>query len=177
MAHFKARLSPLLKGYTAVLILVVAGAAVFSLSRGHALIAISLLLLLGGLLLLGFLSVRGYDVGQGRLVIQRPGWSTGIDLSGLAEASAAPGIVGSSLSLWSTRGLFGFIGYGHKRGIGTYSAYVTDPGKAVLLHFSSGKKVVISPESPDDFLATVAVESKTGTSLRSGKPTVETAGS
>jgi hypothetical protein len=38
--------------------------------------------------------------------------------------------------------------------------YVTDPSKAVLLRFSSRKPVVVSPESPEDFLDAVLAEAK-----------------
>jgi hypothetical protein len=113
------------------------------------------LLLLGLFLLTGLFSVRGYEVQPGRLLIRRPFWTTVVDLSDLIEASTEPDLIRSSWSLWSTRGYFGFIGYGNNGDIGTYRAYVTNSGKAVLLRFLSGKQIVVSPESPEEFIVAV----------------------
>jgi hypothetical protein len=146
------------------------GVAVFNLFRGNLSVALSLLAVACGLSLVGFLSVRGYDVDQGRLIIERLGWRTVIDLSDLTEAEEVPKLVRSSISLWSTRGLFGFIGYGYTTRFGTYRAYVTNPGTAVLLRFLSGRIIVVSPESPNEFVTAVAGESKFLAGTKSSKP-------
>lgn len=159
MRHFEARLSPFLRAYTAILIAVVAVATALSLLQGWSLLSLLLALLLCGVILTGLFSVRGYALDGRRLLIQRMGWSTGIELSDLAGATPAPGIINRSLSLWGTRGLFGVVGLAYQKGLGVYRAYVTDPSKTVLLRFRTGKPVVISPDSPDDFVATVVAES------------------
>jgi hypothetical protein len=155
MRNFQARLSPFLKGYTLVLTAAVVAAAAYLASQGQVVTAV---LVLGGLLFLSLFSVRGYAVGNGRLLIKRAAWVTTVELSGLREASPAPGLVSRSVSLWSTRGLFGVIGYAYRKGLGVYRAYVTDPRTAVVLQFQSGKKVVVSPDSPGDFLSAIAAE-------------------
>lgn len=160
MNHFSTRLSPLIKGYNLLVFGVLAALGLFNLARGNLSAAIPLLSIFLALFLVGFLAVRGYDVGDGQLVIHRPAWDTFIDLGDLNEARTAPKLVWSSFSLWSTRGLFGFIGYGYASEIGSYRAYITDPSKAVMLRFSSGKVVVVSPESPTEFIASVTAQSK-----------------
>jgi hypothetical protein len=112
--------------------------------------------ILAAMLLTGLFSVRGYGVGQGHMIIKRPLWNTRIDLADLAEASLMPDLATQfSISLFSTRGFFGMIGFAHKKGLGVFRMYITDPSKAVLLRFSSKKPIVISPESPEDVLDAV----------------------
>ncbi len=154
MTHFEARLSRGMKGYTLGLLAIIAGAAGYCLLRGIATPGVALLCALGAMP--GLFSVRGYDLDGRRLVIERPGRSTVIDLAGLLGAAPAPELVRRSISLWSTRGFFGFVGYGYNKSLGVYRAYVTNSAKAVVLRFRSGKPVVISPDSPDAFLAAVA---------------------
>ena len=115
----------------------------------------SLLVVIAGLLLVGLLAVRGFAVDHDQLIIERPAWKTYVDLSNLSEAEVVPKLVNSSFSVWSTRGLFGFIGYGYASKVGSYRAYVTDSSKTVVLRFSNGKVLVVSPESPETFVATL----------------------
>jgi hypothetical protein len=152
MTHFRARLGSFMRAYTVFIFVALTGAALFSFLRGDNSAAFSLLAVLVGLLLIGLFSVRGYDVDRGQLIIERPAWKTYVDLSDLSEAEVVPRLVNSSISTWSTRGLFGFIGYGYASKIGSYRAYVTDSSKAVLLRFSSGKMLVVSPDSPTEFI-------------------------
>ncbi len=152
MTHFQARLSWLLTTYTILLTAGICAAALYEYSLHH---TVWSLLLLGLFLVTSLFSVRGYEVQPGRLFIRRPFRTTVVDLSDLTEASTEPDLVRSSWSLWSTRGYFGFIGYGYKGDIGTYRAYVTNSGKAVLLRFLSGKQIVVSPESPEEFIEAI----------------------
>ncbi len=159
VTHFESPLGRWMRGYTLIVLGCVAGVVGYCLLRGIATPGIEFAYVLGGLVLVGLFSVQGLDVGQGQLVIRRPGRRTIIELSDLSEASPVPELVRRSISLWSTRGLYGFIGYGYKKGFGVYRSYVTDSAKAVALRFRSGKKVVVSPESPDAFVAAVIAES------------------
>ena len=49
-------------------------------------------------------------------------------------------------------GVFGYIGWFHGKGIGTFMSYVTDPKKAFLIHRKKGKPVAISVSEPDEFM-------------------------
>lgn len=162
MRHFGARLSPLPKVITLLTLTVFASIALVTLSRAPRHEGVLVLGVLAMMVLPGWLlSVRGYAVGQGQLIVKRPLWSTRIDLSGLSEASLMPELGKQfSISLFSTRGFFGMIGYAYKKGLGVYLMYATNLSKAVLLRFSSRKPVVVSPESPEDFLDAVLAEVK-----------------
>ena len=161
--HYKARLGTFMRAYTLFIFIGLAGAASFSFLRGDTIAGISLLAVFGFLLLTGLFSVRGYGIEGDQLVIERPAWNTYVDLSSLCEAKPVPNIVNRSYSLWSTRGLFGFIGHGYTSEIGDYRAYVTDSSNAVLLRFSTGKVLVVSPDRPAEFVSTLL----TGQRLRS----------
>jgi hypothetical protein len=102
-----------------------------------------------------FFSVRGYEISDHMLRIHRPGRVTRVDLRNLSDARLAEDLVRRSFSLWSTRGFFGVMGYLHKRGLGVYRTYLTDPARAVLLTFHSGAPVLVSPGDPDAFLSAV----------------------
>ena len=145
-----------MKIYTVASFMAVAGIAAAVLAAGNPQVA-SIVACMGLLLLfIGFLfAVRGFDVGSGRLTIQRFGRTTEIDLHDLVEATPVPDLARKSISLWSTRGMFGFIGYFYSSATGTYRAYITDSAKAVLLRFRTGKIVVVSPEGVDQFIEAV----------------------
>ncbi|HEX6372103.1 MAG TPA: PH domain-containing protein [Longimicrobium sp.] len=155
MRHFEARLATRFKGATLAAAAVLAGLATWSVAEGSTL---SAGVLLTGLLLLGLLAVRGYTVQPGELVVRRPGWSTRIDLTGLAEVAPAPRVLDGALSLLSTRGVFGVVGVVRARPLGTCRAYVTDPARTVVLRFRSRSPVVVSPRAPDAFVAALRAE-------------------
>lgn len=150
MAYFAARLSPILFWVTVLLSAAVLGLASLAWYDGHRWLAP---LLAGGLLLLGLLRVRGYTVDGNTLRIHRPGWTKDVDLADLEGAEPAPGLLDRSVSLWTTRGMFGVVGLVRHRQVGRYRAYVTDQRRGVLLRFRAGRPLLLSPESPDRFLA------------------------
>src|SRR5262245_60238263 len=165
MPHFSARLGRWQLRYTVILLAAVGGIAVITLASGRPDISKWLAIVLGFLLLVGLFSVRGYDLDAGRLVIRRPAWRTKVDLFDLEAASTEPKLVNASISLWSTRGLYGCIGYWLNEDMGVYHAYVTDPATAVLLQFRSGRKIVVSPESPEDFISELGLKGSDATEM------------
>jgi hypothetical protein len=112
------------------------------------------LLLLGVVLLCAAFAVRGYSVADGKLRVHRLGWSKSFDLSKLTGAEVSPGVTMGSLRVWGIGGLFGFIGRFHNNALGSYRAYATDADRAVVLDFS-GEKVVVTPDSPVEFMRAV----------------------
>lgn len=101
--------------------------------------------------------VRGYSVMGGMLLVHRLGWSTKFDLAKLTEVQASPGVTMGSIRLWGNGGLFGFVGYFRNDVIGRYKAYATDGMRAVLLDFD-GWKLVVTPDSPAEFVEAVRAE-------------------
>lgn len=161
MVHFEARLSRGLRVYTWLFFMALASFVVVTLVRQEYGVVAPLAAISLGVFVVGVLfAVRGYDFDDGELVIERIGRKTYVDLANLVDAEVDPKLVRRSISLWSTRGLFGFIGYGYSGRIGSYRAYVTNPSKAVVLRFSSGNPVVVSPENPDEFRSTVLDDSR-----------------
>jgi hypothetical protein len=168
-----ARLSTLSKWITGVILAIAAAIVILALSLGRMLESTLGFGILAAMLLTGLFSVRGYAVGSDHLIIKRPLWNTRIGLSDLVEASLMPELATQfSISLFSTRGFFGMIGFAHKKDLGVFRMYITDPSKAVLLRFSSKKPIVISPESPEDFLDALISEGKSESrvGMRWGKP-------
>lgn len=157
MRHFEARLSPRFRGATLAIAAVLVGLAAWSVATGS---THSAGVLLAILLLMGLLSVRGYTVQPGRLVVHRPGWSTRIDLAGLVEARPAPDALRGAWSLASTRGMFGTVGWVRCRGLGTCRAYVTDPARAVVLRFHGRAPVIVSPRAPGELAAALQGEAR-----------------
>ncbi len=98
--------------------------------------------------------VRGYGVGDGRLTIHRLGWRVQYDLRNLADAEIVGGGLPGSIRVLGIGGLFSFAGTFWHPGEGWYKAYATDGTKAVLLDFGD-QKIVVTPDSPQEFAAAV----------------------
>lgn len=96
--------------------------------------------------------VRGYSLSPGRLHVQRLLWETVVPLDSLRSAWAAPDAMSGSLRLFGNGGLFSITGLFRSPRLGSYRAFVTDPRLAVVLDLGD-RKVVVTPESPDAFLA------------------------
>lgn len=96
--------------------------------------------------------VRGYVLSPGRLQVQRLLWRTEIPLESLSRAWASPEATSGSLRLFGNGGLFSFTGLFRNKRLGTYRAFFTDATRAVALELP-GRNVVVSPESPAEFLA------------------------
>lgn len=56
------------------------------------------------------------------------------------------------IRLWASGGLYGFFGLFHIQKLGRVQMYVTDRGKMILMETRQGKKYIISPSSPQEFL-------------------------
>ena len=111
-----------------------------------------------GLVIVGLFSVIAYEIDGKVLIVRHPLWSTKISLEHLTTATPTPTLAqGLSISWWSTRGIFGMLGYVHKSELGTYRAFITNFRNAVVLRFASGMPVVVSPDSPAQFVQRLSV--------------------
>ncbi len=115
-----------------------------------------------------FLSVNGYSVKEGRLLIHRLGWATKFDLAQLSGFELNPHAMMGSIRLFGNGGLFCYIGYYRNAILGNYRAYVTDTAKAVVLDFGD-RKIVVSPDDPEAFVEALRDAVK-GVCNKSGKP-------
>lgn len=108
----------------------------------------------GVLLFCLFLSVNGFSVKNGQLLIHRLGWATKFDLAKLSGFEVNPHAMMGSIRLFGNGGIFCFIGFYRNSVIGRYRAYVTDSSNAVVLEFG-GRKIVVSPDDPQAFVETL----------------------
>ena len=132
------------------------GAAVGVAWSGKSWIALlPLAILCGGILF----TIRGYTVGPDAILIHRLLWTTRLPLAALQSAQFEPNAMKSSLRTFGNGGLFSFTGYFRNSSLGTYRAFVTDPHRTVVLHFSA-RTVVVSPSAPEDFVHHIGITSR-----------------
>jgi len=96
-------------------------------------------------------TVRGYRLEARQLLIERLLWSTAVPLDSLSRAWPSPHAMDASIRLFGNGGLYAFTGLFSNKRLGRYRAFVTDPGRSVVLQFP-GRTIVISPGSPGDFI-------------------------
>jgi PH (Pleckstrin Homology) domain-containing protein len=99
--------------------------------------------------------VRGYEVHGRDLFVRRLLWATRIPLEGLEAAWRDPEAMARSVRVFGNAGLFAVTGVYRNRTLGTYRAFVTDRKLAVVLRTRAQKSIVLSPERPEAFLATL----------------------
>jgi hypothetical protein len=148
--HFKAPWGTKLKVITAVFVAIIIVVS-FTTDTTGSTIAIIVLLICATF------AVRGYSIHNGQLLILRMGWSTKYDLSKLTSAEFSPNATLGSIRTFGIGGLGGFIGYFRNSILGSYRAFATDAKNTVVLDFD-GKKIVVTPENPEQFVQAVQRE-------------------
>ncbi len=101
-------------------------------------------------------TIRGYALTPDTLLIRRFLWSTRVPLAELKSAEYLPGAMRGSIRTFGNGGFFSVTGLFWSRPLGSYRAFVTDLQRTVVLRFP-GRTVVLSPESPEDFVRVVSV--------------------
>jgi hypothetical protein len=156
LQHPAAPWSDFLKGISIVVTLLLLGVSwlVALTVPAHALpvlrtaaIALPLLILLAAVPFV----VRGYELRDGALYVQRLCWTTRVALGGLREAATDPEAGASSIRLFGNGGLFSFSGWFRNAKLGRYRAFVTDWQRAVVLR-AAECTVVLSPADPAGFV-------------------------
>lgn len=97
-------------------------------------------------------AVRGYRVENGELVIERLLWNTRFDLARLQSVQPDPLLMHQARSVLGNSGFFGFMGLFRHPVRGSFRAWVTDPGQALVLLFGDFA-VAVSPEDGARFVA------------------------
>ncbi|HET6527594.1 MAG TPA: PH domain-containing protein [Balneolaceae bacterium] len=115
---------------------------------------VSVVLILSIFFVCAFWGVRGYTISETELLIRRLGWANRIKLSDIDDIRYEPNIMKGSIRIWGIGGLFGFIGYFRNSRLGNYKAYSTSNKHSVVLDVN-GKKIVVSPDSPSEFIEAV----------------------
>lgn len=164
---FQTQLLPIMKFYpapwsksvifvSAFVTLVILGTTVGLVGFGHGIPRGVGYLPLAILLFAVLFLIRGYTVGPDAILVHRLFWVTRLPLKGLQSAKFDPEAMRRSIRLCGNGGLFSVSGFYRNQMLGTFRAFVTDPHRAVILHYSS-RTVVISPAAPEEFVRDLVV--------------------
>jgi Bacterial PH domain len=98
-------------------------------------------------------TVRYYTITSDCILVRRLLWSTRLPLHGLQSARIPHQDERHKMTIriFGNGGWFSFSGWYWSKGLGAYRAFVTDPKRCVILKFPR-QTIVLSPESPEDFL-------------------------
>lgn len=96
-------------------------------------------------------TVRGYTVTEDAILVHRLFWITRLPLHDLRSAQFEPNAMRRSIRTFGNGGFFSFSGFYRNNLLGSYRAFVTDRHRTVVLRYA-GRTVVLSPESPEDFV-------------------------
>ena len=109
------------------------------------------------------LTVRGYSITQNAILIHRLIWTTRLPLEQLNEVDMeGTNTFRNSIRCFGNGGIFGICGLYYNRRVGTFRAFVTDIGRAVLLKFPS-RTILLSPDDPRQFVSMLLQQTSQGT--------------
>ena len=156
--QFEAPWGGLLKGMTALSIVILLGVAAAGLLTGPrdtltwqiSMIGLPLVFLAGGV----FFVIRGYTVETDMVRVHRLGWESHIPLIGLEDVTVDPEAMSGSIRTFGNGGMFCFAGSFRNRKLGDYRAFATDLKKSVILRFSN-RTVVVTPGDPQAFVQAI----------------------
>lgn len=95
--------------------------------------------------------IREYRLEDGHLIIQQGGWSDRLPLAELKEFCADPKAMKGIKQIFGNGCMFAIYGFYWNKTLGYFRVYASDLKRAVILRFSH-RTIVISPDSPEDFL-------------------------
>jgi len=98
-------------------------------------------------------STKSYELNQTELLIRRPLVNVTINPQQIKNAIAMDRkTMGWAARTFGVGGLFGFYGYFFNAKFGNMTWYATRKDRVILIETFQGKKIVISPDNPDQFL-------------------------
>lgn len=156
---YKTSLDNLAKGITIGVTILFAGIIVlgiFSISRdaGRAIpVSISVALILIYLIVFAFRPIN-YNLTADKLIIHRLFTDAKIDRNQIKSVE----LVNKDKTGWTIRtfgvgGLFGYYGKFANTKLGSMTWYATRRNKTVLVQTMNGKKIILTPDEPEKFLA------------------------
>ena len=104
-------------------------------------------------------TVRGYELINGVLQVQRLLWKTRIPLSSLTDAEWRHGIFRRAIRACGNGGLYSFTRWYYQKSIGSFRVLATRTNDAVILTFSDRKPIVVTPNDPEAFVAAIKASS------------------
>lgn len=152
MKRYRAPWSGLLIGITCFATLLCVSASILAATRatgpGVWLAGLPVALTVGCALFL----IRGYTITPDSILVHRLLWATDLPRAGLQSALVSPGAMRWSFRTFGNGGFFSISGFYWSKTLRSYRAYVTSPALTVVLRYSSGRTVVLSPAAPNDFV-------------------------
>jgi len=152
---FKAPWGTLLKIITAICTIILIGIpfiGLFSGPRSNIGWILGMIIMpLAILIISSFFIIRGYILTDNTLLIQRLGWNSKLNLSGLLSAEIDPTAMAKSLRTFGNGGMFCFAGLFYNKKLGSYRAFATDFKNSVILRFPN-RTIVITPDEPEKFV-------------------------
>ena len=110
-------------------------------------------------------SVRGFTVKGRELWVQRTFWQTRLSLENLKSAHVDSKAMEGSFRMAGNGGFLAITGWFRSRKLKNYRAFVTDPGRAVVLEFRD-RRIVVSPDDPSGFVRALGFEPGTDTTRK-----------
>ncbi len=150
--HFRAPWSTKLKITTAAFVLLLLVVAFYAKDWAP-------LVILAVAVAAAVLSVRGYSVLNGRLLIHHLGWASKFELAELSSIDVSPGATMGSVRTLGIGGLFSFAGWFRNEVLGSYRAFATNELNTVVLDFA-GKKIVVTPDDPHRFAEVIRAQTQ-----------------
>ena len=95
-------------------------------------------------------TVRGFEVADGRLLVQRLFWKTPVSLDNLQNVEVNPEAMKRSIRTFGNGGLFSFTGRFRNKQLGPFRAFAMDPSLSVVLTFPD-RVIVVTPDNPARF--------------------------
>lgn len=95
--------------------------------------------------------VLGYEITDDAIFVRRPLWKTRLERAVLTSAEVVPKAMAKCLRTCGNGGGFSFTGWYWSKALGSFTAYVMDLERTVILRFGK-RTVVMSPDRPDEFV-------------------------
>jgi hypothetical protein len=102
-------------------------------------------------------STKSYEIGDGKLVIHQQVGSKTYELRGASvvqDAQAFRGLV----RIFGNGGFFAFDGLYYSSRLGLVRSYARNRSHGVVVHLAGGRKLVLSPDQPEAFVAAAVAQ-------------------
>lgn len=100
-------------------------------------------------------TIRGYTITPDAILVHRLGWVTWLPRAGLQSARFEPRTSWVCIRI-GNGGFFSFTGLTWSPRLGLCRVFFTDRNRCVVLQYPN-RKVVVSPDAPEDFIRDLAV--------------------
>lgn len=155
--YFKAPWDTMLRSISALTVVIMLGFPLYDLSTsggilintGHPII---IRLVPAILIILLLFMIRSYKISGNALLVRRLFWNTRIELSDIRSALYDPEGMKGSIKTIGNGGVFSYSGWFYSKKLGKFRALATNRAECVVLNFTDGKTILISPENPQMFL-------------------------